>query len=46
MKNEVLCKFLAHNLCVVHQSIIELGIEGTFWEKEAEVKKESIRSIA
>ena len=31
MKNEVLCKFLAHNLCVVHQSHIELGIEPIFW---------------
>ena len=31
MKNEVLCKFLAHNLCVVHQSHIELGIEPVFW---------------
>jgi transposase len=32
MKNEVLCKFLCHNVVVVHQSIIELGIEGTFWK--------------
>jgi transposase len=31
MKNEVLCKFLCHNLCVVHQSHIELGIEPLFW---------------
>jgi transposase len=31
MKNEVLCKFLCHNLCVVHQSHIELGIEPVFW---------------
>jgi transposase len=31
MKNEVLCKFLCHNLCVVHQSHIELGIEPIFW---------------
>jgi transposase len=34
MKNEVLCKFLAHNLCVVHQSHIELGIEPVFWQNE------------
>jgi hypothetical protein len=27
MKNEVLCKFIAHNICVVIQSQIELGIE-------------------
>jgi transposase len=31
MKNEVLCKFLCHNIVVVHQAIIELGIEGEFW---------------
>jgi transposase len=30
-KNEVLCKFLCHNLCVVHQSHVELGIEPVFW---------------
>jgi transposase len=31
MQNEVLCKFLCHNLCVVHQSHIELGIAPVFW---------------
>jgi transposase len=31
MTNEVLCKFLCHNLCVVHQSHLELGIEPVFW---------------
>ncbi len=30
MVNEVLCKFLCHNICVVHQSHIELGIEPNF----------------
>jgi hypothetical protein len=34
MKNEVLCKFLCHNLCVVIQSQCELGIEAVFWENE------------
>lgn len=34
MKNEVLCKFLCHNIVVVHQSIIELGIDGEFWPDE------------
>jgi transposase len=29
--NEVLCKVLCHNLCVLVQSIYELGIEPTFW---------------
>jgi transposase len=32
MKNEVLCKFLCHNIVVVHQSHIELGIEPVFWK--------------
>lgn len=31
MRNEVLCKFLCHNVVVVHQSVIELGIEPVFW---------------
>lgn len=34
MKNEVLCKILCHNLCVVIQSQCELGIEATFWPEE------------
>jgi transposase len=33
MKNEVLTKFLCHNICVVIQSQCELGIEATFWPK-------------
>lgn len=36
MKNEVLCKFLCHNICVVHQSHIELGIAPLFWSEEAQ----------
>ena len=31
MMNEVLCKILCHNLCVLIQEIHELGIEPTFW---------------
>lgn len=31
-ENELLCKLLAHNLCVLAQSIYELGIEATFWQ--------------
>lgn len=34
MKNEVLCKFLCHNIVVVHQSHIELGVEEVFWPNE------------
>jgi transposase len=35
MKNEVLCKFLCHNIVVVHQSQIELGIEPVFWGEQS-----------
>jgi hypothetical protein len=34
MKNEALCKFLCHNICVVNQSRIDLGIATTFWADE------------
>jgi len=34
MVNEVLCKFLCHNICVVHQSHIELGLEPVFQREE------------
>jgi transposase len=34
MKNEVLCKFLCHNICVLIQSHLELGIEPVFWTDE------------
>ena len=40
--NEVLCKVLCHNICVLIQSIYELGLEPTFWTsdtKEAVVPK-------
>jgi hypothetical protein len=35
--NEALCKVLCHNVCVVVQSMYELGIEATFWPDEAAV---------
>ena len=35
MVNEVLCKFLAHNLCVLNQEECELGIE-TMFTKQVE----------
>ncbi|NQW23632.1 MAG: IS5 family transposase [SAR202 cluster bacterium] len=34
--NEVLCKILCHNICVLIQSIYELELEPTFWGFEAE----------
>jgi len=40
--NEVLCKVLCHNICVLIQSTFELGLEPTFWTfdtKEAIVPK-------
>jgi transposase len=33
--NEVLCKVLCHNICVLIQSIYELGLEPSFWTFEA-----------
>jgi transposase len=36
MKNEVLCKFLCHNIVVVHQAQVELGIVPMFWKDEVE----------
>jgi transposase len=36
MVNEVLCKFVCHNLCCVIQSQCELGIEATFWDAKTE----------
>ena len=38
MVNEALCKILAHNVCVVHQSHIELGIEPMFWQEMPSVR--------
>lgn len=35
MVNEVLCKLLAHNLCVLIQEEHELGIDPVFWEQKA-----------
>lgn len=29
--NELYCKFLAHNICVLIHGIYELGIEPEFW---------------
>ena len=34
MVNEAMCKILCHNIVIVHQSHIELGIEPVFWKNE------------
>ena len=33
--NELLCKVLCQKICVVIQSIYELGIEPTFWAESS-----------
>ena len=38
MVNEVLCKVLAHNLCVLNQEECELGIEAMFSKVKPEEK--------
>lgn len=40
MKNEVLAKFIAHNILVVHQAQIELGVEAMFWGDEKDKKSD------
>ena len=30
--NEALCKILAHNICVLNQSIFELGVKTEFYQ--------------
>lgn len=42
MKNEVLCKLLCHNIVVVHQSQVELGIEPVFWQNEPEPESRDV----
>lgn len=42
MKNEVLCKLLAHNLCVLIQEQEELGIAPVFWKNEDDAERNVI----
>lgn len=35
MKNEVLCKFLCHNICCVIMEQCVLGIDPVFWPEDA-----------
>jgi len=37
--NEVLCKVVCHNLCVLVQSFYELGIEPVFWAETSDAQK-------
>jgi transposase len=37
--NEALCKVLCHNICVVIQSMFELGIDPTFWADSQSAQK-------
>lgn len=39
MANEVLCKILCHNICVVIQEQEELGIAAEFWSDDARDEK-------
>jgi hypothetical protein len=45
MANEVYCKFLCHNICVVHQSHVELGIEPVFWQEDQVEGPEILRMV-
>ena len=40
MKNEVLLKFLCHNIVVVHQAIIELGIEAVLADERRAARRD------
>lgn len=42
MRNEVLCKVLCHNIVVVHQSHVELGIEPVFWQDEPKAEAPAV----
>ncbi len=37
--NELLCKVLCHNLCVLIQALYELGIEPAFWAESPDAQK-------
>jgi transposase len=44
--NEVLCKFVAHNLCVLIQAFYELGIESAFDAASAPGQKLALKGMA
>ena len=41
MKNEVLCKLVAHNICCLIMSQLELGIEVEFWGVQTEQRADA-----
>jgi transposase len=43
MRNEILCKILCHNICVLIQEIFELGIEPTFWAKSTPAQQLTVQ---
>ena len=45
MKNEVLCKLLAHNICVLIQEQHELGIDPIFWKDGQEESRNVLPMI-
>jgi len=40
MRNEVYCKFVAHNICCDMRVQVELGIEPVFWSEEPSERDE------
>jgi hypothetical protein len=42
MRNEILCKVLAHNLCCLISAIFELGLQPTFCAETTLAQKPSV----
>lgn len=42
----MLVKFLCHNICVVHQAQIELGIKPVFWQDEPQPERSDVLPMA
>ncbi len=45
MKNEALCKLLAHNLCCLVSAMYELGIVPVFWQDEEDGPRDVLRFV-
>ena len=45
MKNEVLAKLLAHNICCLIRSQVELGIDVTLWGERPEEVQETVEPV-